>query len=314
MHTGDGLGSGPATFMDHSDVTLVIPAAGPVDERLVALSSRVSGAMIPVDGKPVIYHTLSYLHAEGYRRAVIAVREPDSHLERFVRRVFRSRFEQLDFVVPPGDRGVGGSVLAAREHVETAAVLVVLGDTIFRMAEGAPSFDDAMILTSPVPDSFRWCLVHTDAEGCATDFDEHPDRFEGTRDALIGVYYLPEAGRFFDALEATVTSREGRVEISDGLRGYMQRSPVRVRQAEAWFDCGHVDTLSETRRRLLESRAFNRLTIDDVDGTLTKRSERAADFQDEIAYYDQVPTALRALFPRVIDSGANGDAFLQIEY
>jgi len=58
------------------DVTVIIPAAGDVPESLRPLSNKSSVAMVTMNGKPVIYWTLSYLKSLGYRHFCICCAQP----------------------------------------------------------------------------------------------------------------------------------------------------------------------------------------------------------------------------------------------
>ena len=90
----------PSTY--NKQVTVIIPAAGQVSDSLLPLSGKSSAAMIPLSGKPVIYWTLSYLRELGLRKFVIAVRQMDSFVQKFVNQVFN---RSLDITYIPMARG-----------------------------------------------------------------------------------------------------------------------------------------------------------------------------------------------------------------
>jgi hypothetical protein len=96
---------------------------------------------------------------------------------------------------------------------------------------------------------------------------------------------------------------------------YIQSGQLDGRAAASWFDCGNPDLLTSSRRRLLQARSFNSVQIDELRGTITKRSRNRAKFLNEINYYRQLPADLATFFPRLVDfSLAPANTFLTLEY
>ena len=136
-------------------ITVLIPAAGNVSEQLSPLIQRSSSAMMPLNGKPVIFWTLDYLRQQGFRQIKIAVRDQDSIVKRFVETIFQNSMD-LEFIVPDRDRGVGYTVLRLAEKVNTSKTLIVLGDTFFQFPNPELAFvDNSFLLVSPVEEYSR---------------------------------------------------------------------------------------------------------------------------------------------------------------
>jgi dTDP-glucose pyrophosphorylase len=298
-----------------ADCTVVIPAAGKLDESLMTLSAASTAAMVPVNGKPVIYHTLEYLLRVGFRRFVVAVREPGNRLERFVRATFGTRATQLSFVVPAEDRGVGYTLTCCRRYVGGRSALIVLGDTYFRFpATMAFERQTSEVLFKETPDSNRWCVITFDGSRKVTSYTDKGDIKADNGNALIGVYWIHDADHFLDSLQKA-SSETPVVEISYGLAHYSKRYPLVATRCEDWFDCGHADQLLSSRRRLQQNREFNEIELNELDGTVTKRSRNKSKLIDEIEYLQLLPADLRALFPAVVSSSTTLDApHLTLEY
>lgn len=297
------------------DVTVIIPAAGQISESLVALSGRFSAAMTPLNGKPVIYWTLSYLEQLGFSKIVVAVRTHDSAVEEFVSRVFQDKLD-VRFVIPDRDGGVGYTVLACQSMVQTRQVLIVLGDTFFKFPdavswESSPSF----VLVADVKESYRWCLVEKDMDDKIKGFVDKPRDYIGPMKALVGVYALTDWPFFVECLnEAWAHAPDRPLEISAGLSRYLSRGLMAYLCVE-WYDCGNPDNLMRARRRLLQTREFNRIDFDEIAGTITKRSRNTDKLVDEIQYYRLLPDDLQVFFPRIISSSPHGrEPFLTMEF
>jgi dTDP-glucose pyrophosphorylase len=301
-----------------ASTVVLVPAAGRVAEGVMALSNIGCPAMVPVAGRPVIYWTLRYLRSLGLRRFVIAVSRRGMFVEDFVECSFGQDCE-ISFIVPPGDGGVGRTVLELAERAEGQSALVVLGDTHFQFAD--PSLllgEEPAVLVQSVQDSYRWCTAEANAEGLITALhDKQPD-LPGPLQALIGVYYFPDLSLLRTAARTAVAQAERvaqRTELAQILLQVKQAQPIRAVVAGDWLDCGNPDRQASSHRTLLQKREFNELSIDSVLGTVTKRSRYVEKFLDEINYLRLLPPKLAVLFPRVIDYSTDWqDPFLTLEY
>jgi dTDP-glucose pyrophosphorylase len=286
--------------------TALIPAAGRVPDSVVALSNVSSPAMIPVAGRPLIQWTMSYLLDIGIERFRIAVPQRGLFVEEFVECVFGATTE-TDFLVPSADRGVGLTVAELCAGVEGAA-LVVLGDTHFEFSGQADLGDLPCVLVDEVEESYRWCIAEVGDDELVKGFrDKEPD-LTGPLLALIGVYYFPDAGLLRRAAEAALAEISGPVQMSDILERVGTETAIRAVRAGTWLDCGNPDRQAASQRVLLEQRAFNELHVDEVFGTITKRSRHVEKFVDEINYLRLLPSDLAVLFPRVVDHSTDADA------
>jgi dTDP-glucose pyrophosphorylase len=299
-------------------ITVVIPAAGSVPEGILALSSIACPAMIPVADRPVIYWTMSYLRALGLRRFIIAVRRRGMFVEDFVACTF-GQDADVRFVVPTRDTGVGRTLLDLLELVETPAALAVLGDTHFQFANGnALESAQPLVLTYPVRDSYRWCVAETNDAGEVRRLSDKVPGLPAGAEALIGVYYFPDAATTRAIARECVASAEAAprapelASILDGLRAH---SGLRAVRAGEWLDVGNSDRLALSHQRLLQKRTFNELRIDATFGTVTKSSQNVEKFVDEINYLRLLPDELKVLFPRVLSASTDWKApYVTLEY
>ena len=181
---------------------------------------------------------------------------------------------------------------------------------------------EPLILVSPVEESYRWCTVESaeapigrSAQGPSPEpvpegrtlvrlRDKVPN-LTGPLEALIGVYCFPELSLLRRAATKAVRESEAKgekTELAPILRTVHETSPIRIYRAAEWLDCGNADRQASSHRSLLQERAFNRLTIDPILGTIEKQSENEADLRDEVEYLEAVPPPLAVLFPRVLAS------------
>lgn len=309
----------PPALENADEISVLIPAAGPVADGVMALSNVSCPAMVPVAGRPVIYWTISYLRSFGLRHFCIAVSQRDLFIEDFVAHCFGKDIN-VKFIVPSRDGGLGFTVRELAENAATESSLVVLGDTHFQ-------FEDPDVLTERLPfvltevveESYRWCTVETDQANEITNLnDKVSDLASSNYNALIGVYYFPETEVLAEKCRLATRNSETNTRITtmaDVLQFVAEDQRVRAIRAGAWLDCGNPDRAAESHRSLLQNREFNDLSIDPTMGTITKRSRNVEKFIDEINYIRLLPSELSVLFPRVIDYSCDWeDPYVKLEY
>ena len=312
------------------EITAIIPAGGQTPEGLLPMSRRLNAAMIPAAGRPVVFWTLTYLYELGIRAVVIGIRDQEELLVDFVRSTFDDRMS-IKWVVPDHDGGLGYTVACCAREVTTKRALVVLGDTYATFQKewthgggGMPS--GSFVLTSPVDESHRWCMVDI-KDGYAVAFVDKPESSSPDSEAIVGVYAFADAELLRESAEAAVGGRlsasepdveswlGSKVEMSEILTLYGEQDPLATAHPGEWLDCGNPDNLAQSHKRLLQARAFNEVVIDDDLGIFTKRSEQTTKFADEINYYKLLPSKVQVLFPRVVESSIEpGQEFLSLEY
>ena len=296
--------------------TAVILAAGVPPAAMGAVFGRTSSAMIPVNGRPTIHWLLHYLHQLGITRVVIGMRHTETRLPRFVQQSFG---QVLDVVCVPveKDLGPGYTLLQCLNQVgKNDPCLVVLGDTLFEFsAETRKRFGQDFVLTSPVQDASRWCLAEVNKSQRVKSLADKPAKNPDGWPALVGVYHFRDSEPARTALQSTLDAGTQSLQLRHALQPYVASGKLHAYPAGDWFDCGNLDFLTSSRRRLLQARSFNRVQIDELSGTITKRSEHSAKFINEINYYRLVPRDLAMFFPRLVDfSLAPKDLYLTLEY
>ncbi|MGC1375508.1 MAG: sugar phosphate nucleotidyltransferase [Anaerolineales bacterium] len=266
-------------------------------------------AMVPVNGKPVIGWILDDLFQKGILDLVMVIRPQDRRLTDFVHWAYDQRMKIS--LVSPGGESILHSVQAGLRDCETGCpIRIILGDTLIR--DGFTDTAD-FVYTGIVEDARRWCLVTTSAQGEVLEYIDKPGSFAPSQVALAGYYHLGDGDFLRQVLLESL--RENERELSAMLRRYGKKYPIRARQAQDWYDFGHIDNLVDARRRLLHPRFFNALSIHPVVNTITKVSDNNQKLQDELDWYLALPDDLQALTPRILrHENVNGCIRIVQEY
>jgi dTDP-glucose pyrophosphorylase len=296
--------------------TAIVLAAGAPPAALGSIFGRTSSAMVPVNGRPTIHWLLHYLHELGVKRVVLGLRHTETRLPRFVEQAFGKLLEII-YVPVEQNLGPGYTLLECLKKVgKNDSCLVVLGDTLFEFAKDSRvKLNEDFVLTAPVQEAARWCLADVNRSHEVKALADKPAKNPGTWPALIGVYHFRDVEPARRALQFTFDSGTRSLQLRHALEPYIKAGQLRAYPAGEWFDCGNLDFLTSSRRRLLQARSFNSIQIDELRGTITKRSEHSSKFLNEINYYRLVPRDLATFFPRLVDfSLAPKDLFLTLEY
>lgn len=298
----------------HESTVVVIPAAGPPKNIWANGEQYQSDLMLPIAGKPAIFWTLQDLISCNIRKVVMVVAKTDNVVEHFVRLVFSHRLE-IDFVVPDRMFGVGYSVYCGTNTIDpNAPLLVVLGDTIPRLENEVFNSDESFVHVAEVPDSHRWCMAEVD-HGVVERLIDKPESHVQSNLALTGVYFFSEGSKVFRQKVEAYQSTISKIEMSWILEPLVTAKQLKAYQAKTWLDIGNPDHVHEARKLLIKARSFNKLTVDEVRGTIIKRSSYTSKFLNEINYYRLLPEPLKVYFPRLISFNDMPDRLeLELEY
>lgn len=295
--------------MTNTSQTIIL-CGGAINYSNLPIRTNQSNAMIPINGKPVIAWILDELLFKGIRQATVVLREQDSRLQSFLQRAYASRMNVT--VAPLREEGtIVQSIRTGLCRTPTdGLVRIILGDTLIRDSfEG----DQDYIYTGEVEDSRRWCVAMTGHLGQIVDFVDKQELFNPPYEALAGYYHLCHGDYLRTCVERSVADGEG--ELSAVLRRYQINYPIQARPVKEWFDFGHIDNMVDARRRLLQPRYFNSLTINPVLNTITKVSQHSRKLQDELDWYHDIPDELKVLTPRIlVNKEANGEVQISQEY
>ncbi len=233
----------------------VVPVAG-AGTRLRPHTHTTPKALLEVAGKPILAHILDPLAAVDPLRIVLVV-GPGSQGDRIRRYASRRSGAEVRFVVQEEPLGLGHAVAQAREHVGTAPVLIVLGDTIVLAPLPELLRGGSSVGVREVSDPRRFGVAIVE-NGRITAVVEKPDQPK-SKLALVGLYYLTNAPLLFEslaALEREGVRTRGEIQLTDALMRMIEKGEeLRPFPVQGWYDCGKTETLLETNRALLDLHA-----------------------------------------------------------
>ena len=213
-----------------------IVLAGGHGTRLHPVTLAVCKQLLPVYNKPMIYYPLSTLMLAGIRDILI-ISTPEA-LPVF-RRMLRDGAQwglHFSYTEQTQPRGLAEAFILGRDFAGGEAVCLILGDNIFYgqglrepLRAGAELIEGALIFAYPVRDPER--------------YGEKPCRPRSSY-AVPGLYFCDR--EVFRIAASLKPSARGELEITDLIRGYLDRRKLRVKvlgRGVAWLDAGAHDSL-----------------------------------------------------------------------
>lgn len=250
--------------------------AGGTGSRLWPITLGVSKQLLPIHDKPMIYYPLSVLMLGGIREvAIITTPEDQAQFQRLLG--YGAQWGlQLTYIIQPSPDGLAQAYLLARDFLNGAPSVLVLGDNIFfghglpeMLAQADAKVQGGTVFGYRVADPERYGVVDFDASGQVRAIIEKPAK-PPSNYAVTGLYYLD--ARAPDLAAQVKPSPRGELEIADLLEIYRAEGSLsveRMGRGFAWLDTG-------THGSLLDAGNFVR--------TLENRQGLQVGCPDEIAY------------------------------
>jgi glucose-1-phosphate cytidylyltransferase len=157
-----------------SELTAVLLCGGK-GERLRPFTQTLPKPLVPLNGKPLLYHLLKYLAGNGVRRFAVCVGFKAEHIEGFLNEVREPDWEVV--CVNSGDASMTDRLLDARAHIPGQA-LICYGDTLANLDLAAQrrqhQAHGALMTVAVHPLQSPFGIVNLDGEGRVTGFAEKP--------------------------------------------------------------------------------------------------------------------------------------------
>lgn len=229
----------------------ILPLAG-VGSRLRPHTYTKPKPLLPVAGKPILGHILDQLVPIGIKEVVLVVGQFGVPIIEYVQESYPF---DVHVSVQLEPKGLGHAIYLTREYVsKDEPALIVLGDTLFRAdLPGALARGKSTLGVAEVKDPRSFGVVETDGEFITRLVEKPADPPSNL--AIVGIYYLKESRRLFEALDHVVNSEirsGGEIQLTDALQVMIDRGEeMTTFPVTEWLDCGSPQTLLATNRKLL---------------------------------------------------------------
>lgn len=225
--------------------------------RLRPHTLTIPKPLLPIAGKPLVQRIVEDFHAsslEAIEEIAFVIgdfgKEVEQQLENIATLIgAKCSIYQQDLPLGPAH-----AIYQARESL-SGPCLVAFADTLFKADFNFDINQDGFVWVKQVENPASFGVVKTNAEGIITEFVEKSPTFISDQ-AIVGIYYFRDGDYFRNQVETLINQNikdKGEFQITSVLE-MMKNQGTRFRQAsiEEWLDCGNMENVLETNRRILE--------------------------------------------------------------
>jgi bifunctional UDP-N-acetylglucosamine pyrophosphorylase/glucosamine-1-phosphate N-acetyltransferase len=234
----------------------VILAAGD-STRMLPLSANQPKHLLPIAGKPLIFHTLEALEKAGIKETLVVY---GYHAE-LLREVVESKSWKMSvsFVNQTERKGTGHAAGFAKKFVGKSEAILLFGDVMVGPGtfEGLIDYHkkggyDFTLSTIPIDDPSDYGIAVV-KKGKATLLIEKPTPEETVSNLVsAGVFAITNA--LWDAIEKTEISERGEIEITDSISLLIEKGNVGAYALPSWWlEVGKPWDLLGANKLLLEN-------------------------------------------------------------
>ncbi|HRP70349.1 MAG TPA: sugar phosphate nucleotidyltransferase [Turneriella sp.] len=240
-------------------VKCLIPAAGK-GTRMRPLTHTLPKAMLPVAGKPTIFHIIDRAHKAGVTDFVIITGYLCELMESEILEAYPHL--NIEFVEQKEQLGLGHAIYTAKEKFlnkgesSPLSLFLIYGDTLFEGdIETMMQSKEPVIGVYEVEDPRRFGVIEKGEGQQIKSLVEKPEKFVSNL-AIPGVNFFPDAAKLFSALEYIITNdirTKNEYQATDAFQ-YMlqtQQIPFVWQRLTAWDDAGTLDAILETNKIIL---------------------------------------------------------------
>ena len=231
----------------------IIPVAG-AGTKLRPLTYTQPKALIPLAGKTILSVIVDQLLEAGITDFVFVIGYLGEKIQRYISKTYPDL--KYTLVTQSDRKGTGHAIWLTREAVQGDEVMIVLGDTVcdYNVRDILDS-SHSRIGVRKVDDPRSFGVAELDERDRVLRVVEKP-LIPKSNMAMVGVYYIRETDRMYEALGRHLESRleeEGEYHLTNALQEMIEEG-IRFDafRVNNWFDCGKKETLLSTNAILLK--------------------------------------------------------------
>ena len=222
------------------------------------LTHTLPKAMLPVAGKPTIFHIIDRAAKAGVQEFVIIT----GYLRELMESEILAAYPHLkiEFVEQKEQLGLGHAIyMAGNKFSAEDSMLLIYGDTLFEGdIESMMKSSNPVIGVFEVEDPRRFGVIEKGSGQTITNLVEKPEKFVSNL-AIPGVNYFPRSADLFSALEHIVKNNirtKNEYQATDAFQ-YMLKERKQTftwQILTAWDDAGTLEAILDTNKIILARR------------------------------------------------------------
>lgn len=231
---------------------VVIPVAGQ-GTRLKPHTLTIPKVLIQVAGKPILGHILDEIKKLKLQDLILVVGDMAEKIQEYVDKKYNFKVKYVHQEKP---QGLGHAIYLASKYFEEEPVLIILGDTIFKVNLKkviSGKYSSLGVKAVDNPRRFGTVKVENDYVVQLQEKKENPS----SNLAIVGIYYLINSRLLKKSLEKIIRTNKrtaGEYQLTDALQEMVEQGEkMKIFEVDGWYDCGKPETLLSTNKTLLNN-------------------------------------------------------------
>lgn len=226
--------------------------------RLRPLTHTQAKAALPVAGRPVLGHILTYLQTQGFHEIGIVISPEQAELKRLP---VAAEGQSLTFIVQRSPRGIAHAVQTARGFLGSDPFLLYLGDNLTNedLAPARQRFEadrpEALVAVREVPNPQAFGVA--EVQGLRVTRVMEKPSVPATNLAIAGIYLFRPS--VLEVIHQLKPSARGEYEITDAIAALVEAGRrVEVHRMTGWWqDMGSPEGMLAANGLLLDAMPAN---------------------------------------------------------
>ncbi|WP_044233743.1 sugar phosphate nucleotidyltransferase [Haliscomenobacter hydrossis] len=235
---------------------IIIPMAGR-GSRLRPHTLTIPKPLLPIAGKPIVQRIVEGFSASfsgAIEEVAFVIGDFGKAVELELQSIAELIGAKCSIYYQDLPLGPAHAIYCARESLN-GPCLVAFADTLFKADFHFDLSNDGLVWVKQVENPASFGVVKTNDDDVITDFVEKSPVFISDQ-AIVGIYYFRDGLDFRNQVEYlidNVIKDKGEFQITSVLE-IMKNRGTQFRKApiEEWLDCGNMESVLETHRRILE--------------------------------------------------------------
>lgn len=222
----------------------VILAAGK-GTRMRPLTYDIPKPMLPLKGRPIIEHTMSFL-PNCVDEIIIVINYLGKHIEDYFGSEYNGK--KITYVFQENLNGTGGALHSCKDVLRDK-FMVVMGDDLYHRDDlERISRQDLAVLAFEAEDPRPFGVFQIDGQGNLVSIMEKPQTVESN---LVNTAAYTLDKRFFDYKLVPLSGvNKDEFGLPQTLVSVAKDYPVKILRAKAWHSIGKPEDLEEAERVL----------------------------------------------------------------
>lgn len=276
---------------------LIIPSAKVIEASLQEKFGKIPSIMIPLEGKTAFDYI--YKKYEKYYDEVIV--SGYEEFEKLQNIISKKKYPKLKLYKLNKLKDINYTIKYILERInlqEIQNVSINFGDTFIEDFDGT-YLNNNIYVYSKTKEEVRWTRF-LEKEGELEIIGKNSDSEKKIEKAFVGFFNFKNVECFREILVNMKTNNLKDDSFFETLKIFYKNNNVELKEKKNWIDFGHSDNYHQAQR-IVASRCFNTICIDNKKGILVKKSTEKEKFINEIQWYLKLPNKLQWLAPRVFE-------------